>query len=174
MTELKRPVMTTPRDVYTRRATPQDQGEILKFTLDEAMDAEGRVESVEVIERAISRALHSPKDTAHYFVACRRVDADQDELLGHVSVTREWSDWNDAHYVWITSMYVKPSSRGQGVMGALIEEVDEYARSIGSPEVRIYVHQDNERGGRAWRREGFVETSYWMGHRRVSPKSELL
>ena len=113
MTELKRPVMTTPRDVYTRRATPEDQGEILKFTLDEAMDAEGRVESVEVIERAISRALHSPENTAHYFVACRRVNADQDELLGHVSVTREWSDWNDAHYLCVDHQYVRQAEQSR-------------------------------------------------------------
>ena len=68
-------------------------------------------------------------------------------------------------------MYVSPFARGRGVMKALLEAVDDYARDLGAPEVRIYVHQENTRGTRAWLREGFVEAPYWMGHREVKPKS---
>ena len=176
--------------IQTRQASLEDQEAILQFTLDEAIEAEGRVEEIEVIQKAVQRALEEPEQTAYYFVAFREPEANDQsedgslnaisaenphqELLGHVSVTREWSDWNNAHYVWVTSMYVKPSARGIGVMKQLLEEVDDYARSIGSPEVRIYVHQGNQRGTRAWLREGFSETSYWMGHRQVLPKDSKL
>lgn len=151
----------------TRQAILEDQIQLLTFTLDEAQEAEGRVEHPEVIESAIRHALIDPLGKAYYFVVHR---AHSSTLLGHVSVTREWSDWNDAHYVWITSMYVVPSARGQGAMEALLEAVDEYARSIGAPEIRIYVHEGNQRGTRAWLREGFVQAPYWMGHRPVQPK----
>ena len=176
--------------IQTRQASLEDQEAILQFTLDEAIEAEGRVEEIEVIQKAVQRALEEPEQTAYYFVAFREPEANEQaedgslnaisaepphqELLGHVSVTREWSDWNNAHYVWVTSMYVKPSARGIGVMKQLLEEVDDYARSIGSPEVRIYVHQGNQRGTRAWLREGFSETSYWMGHRQVLPRDSKL
>ena len=151
----------------TRQATPSDEAQLLRFTLDEAEEAEGRAERPEVIASAIKRALHNPEETAYYFVAHQEAS---DELLGHVSVTREWSDWSCAYYVWVTSMYVTPSARGRGVMSALLETVDDYARSIGAPEVRIYVHQSNQRGARAWLREGFTEAPYWMGHRAVTPR----
>lgn len=150
----------------TRQAAPMDEQTLLRFTLDEAREAEGRAEPQDVIHASIRRALHDPEGCAYYFVVQRE---GSEELLGHVSVTREWSDWNNAHYVWITSMYVTPKARGLGAMSALNEAVDDYARSIGAPEVRIYVHQGNARGTRAWLREGFVEAPYWMGHRAVKP-----
>ena len=156
----------------TRQATPQDEQVLLRFTLDEAVEAEGRAEHPEVIERAIRRALSEPEAHARYFVVEQLADQSLNqglELLGHVSVTKEWSDWNDAHYLWITSMYVKPSARGTGAMQALLEAVDDFARSVGAPEVRIYVHKGNHRGTRAWLREGFQDAPYWMGHRAVSP-----
>jgi len=150
----------------TRPATIHDEQALLRFTLDEAQEAEGRVENPEVIGSAIRHALMAPEERARYFVVHREGSA---ELLGHVSATREWSDWNDAHYVWITSMYVTPEARGLGAMSALNEAVDDYARAMGSPEVRIYVHKSNERATRAWLREGFTEAPYWMGQRKVKP-----
>ncbi|MEE2643662.1 MAG: hypothetical protein VYD19_01905, partial [Myxococcota bacterium] len=86
-------------DFQTRQATLADEETLLRFTLDEAEEAEGRAEPAEVICAAIRRALTAPEESAYYFVAHR---VGSEALLGHVSVTREWSDWNNAHYVWIT------------------------------------------------------------------------
>ena len=156
---------TPTSTLSVRWATSDDEAQLLQFTLDEAVEAEGRAERPEVLQAAIRRALQEPEVTARYVVAER-----EGELLGHASVTKEWSDWNNAHYLWISSMYVTPSARGVGVMSALLEAVDELARELGAPEVRIYVHKTNARGTRAWQREGFEEAPYWMGHRKVQPK----
>lgn len=149
--------------IETRQATLDDHEDLVRFTLEEAEEAEGRSEPSEVISKAIKGALSAPDEKARYYVA----HTPSGELLGHVSVTREWSDWNNAHYLWITSMFVTPGARGRGVMSALIESVDQLAREIGAPEVRIYVHKTNQRATRAWTREGFTESPYWMGSRQV-------
>lgn len=159
------------------QAEEKDHRALLKFTLDEAIEAEGRACDQSLISEAIKAALCDPEEKARYFIARSRVktevcsEVSLDQASGHVSVVKEWSDWNKAYYLWITSMYVAPFARGQGVMGALLEAVDDYARALGSPEVRIYVHRENMRGSKAWIREGFVEAPYWMGHREVKPKT---
>ena len=153
------------------RAAQSDHGTLLKFTVDEAIEAEGRANDIPLISEAISAALDDPMGKALYFIARSYTMASPSSASaqpsGHVSVVKEWSDWNNTYYLWITSMYVAPFARGEGVMSALLEAVDHFAREIKAPEVRIYVHKENMRGTRAWLREGFKESPYWMGHREV-------
>jgi len=164
-------------DLLIREATLEDLAPLSGFTLDEAREAEGRVEDTKRVYDAIEAALRDPTFKARYFVAVDISKEAQDRsskinnLVGHCSVTREWSDWNNAHYWWITSMYVHPESRGKGVMSALLSKVDESAKEAGAPEVRIYVHENNERALRAWRREGFESAPYWMAYRKVDRDS---
>lgn len=152
-------------DWHVRQGQMEDATTLLSFTLDEAVEAEGRVENQERVHKAIRLALEDPKDKALYLV----VSASQDSqtLVGHCSITREWSDWNCAHYWWISSMYVRPQDRGKGAMQALLAEVDRRAKIENVPEVRIYVHKSNQRATRAWNREGFLSSEYWMGSRKV-------
>ena len=160
-------------DLLIREATLEDLEPLVRFTLDEAREAEGRVEETQQISEAIEAALLDPTFKARYFVAvdmCKEAHDQRSELkslVGHCSVTREWSDWNNTYYWWITSMYVHPESRGRGVMSALLSKVDEKAKEAGAPEVRIYVHEHNERALHAWRREGFESAPYWMASRKV-------
>ena len=176
----ERDAMSSRLETRVEWAQPSDHETLLRFTIDEAVEAEGRASDVSLIDEAVEAALLDPEGKALYLIARSRSD---DQLTtsmssaqtswrasGHVSTVKEWSDWNNTYYLWITSMYVAPHARGQGVMRALLEAVDDYARELGAPEVRIYVHRENERGARAWRREGFTEAPYWMGHRVVRPR----
>jgi GNAT superfamily N-acetyltransferase len=150
-----------------RTAVRNDIDSILRFTLDEAIEAEGRVENPDQVKEAIRLAIEDPVFKAHYLVVSPQNNSTY--LQGHCSITREWSDWNCTYYWWITSMYVEPHGRGKGAMQALLQEVDRLAALDGVPEVRIYVHTRNQRATRAWQREGFAECDYWMGARKIKP-----
>lgn len=172
-----------PLETRVSRAQMSDHEALLRFTIDEAVEAEGRVSDITLISEAIEAALLDPEGKALYLIARSKPSDDLEARpsvaqalwrdSGHVSIVKEWSDWNNTYYVWITSMYVSPHARGQGVMGALLKAVDDCARELGAPEVRIYVHRENERGARAWCREGFTEAPYWMGHRAVQPREDI-
>lgn len=146
----------------TRLATSEDLELLVAFTLAEARAAEGRELNEAPVRSAIEAALAAPEAMAQYIVV-----EGPEEVVGHCSVYREWSDWAAVPYLWIQSMYVHPAHRGGGAMGALLRAVDDHARRLGAPEVRIYVHRDNARAQRAWTREGFLPAPYTMAIRKV-------
>lgn len=76
-------------------------------------------------------------------------------------MTFEWSDWHDAWYWWIQSLYVVPERRGQGVYSALWKAIQDEARRRGNVRsLRLYVEKHNDPGLRAYRGHGMTETPY--------------
>jgi ribosomal protein S18 acetylase RimI-like enzyme len=57
----------------------------------------------------------------------------------------------------LISMWVAPCARGQGVAGALMDAVIEWARARGIETVSLRVMEGNERARAFYRRCGFVE-----------------
>jgi ribosomal protein S18 acetylase RimI-like enzyme len=65
-------------------------------------------------------------------------------IVGQLQVTYEWSDWRNANFWWIQSVYVKPEFRRQGVYKYLHQYLVEQARR--TPQVcglRLYTSKDN-------------------------------
>ena len=83
------------------------------------------------------------------------------QVAGALLVTAEWSDWRNARFWWIQSVYVVPSARRRGVYRALHEEVRRRARVAGDVcGVRLYVEADNASAQRAYSRLGMHARSY--------------
>jgi predicted GNAT family acetyltransferase len=83
--------------------------------------------------------------------------------VGQLLVTYEWSDWRNATFWWIQSVYVVPEWRRQGVYRAMHHAVLADARS--RPEVcgvRLYVERHNEVAQTAYVRVGLKEAAYTM------------
>jgi GNAT superfamily N-acetyltransferase len=83
-------------------------------------------------------------------------------VVGSVSVAKEWNVWNAGYYWWIQTIFLMPEYRGQDLMRFLIEHVRDQAKRERALEVRLYIHKDNERGRKAYNREGFVDSAYEM------------
>jgi ribosomal protein S18 acetylase RimI-like enzyme len=138
-----------------RRAEGTDLRHLVSFTVAEAREAEGMDLEPSTVRRGVEAGLSDP-EIASYWVA----ESTHGQVVASVSVVREWSDWHALHYWWIQSMYVMPAHRGQGLVESLIEAVAEEARAVGAAELRLYVHNENRRAIRAYRRCGFLDSPY--------------
>lgn len=77
-------------------------------------------------------------------------EADDDEVFGGAVQQRQ------AH---IVGVFVRPECRGSGVIDALFAAAVEWAWSVPDvARVRLYVHEDNARAERFYRRYGFVRS----------------
>lgn len=56
----------------------------------------------------------------------------------------------------IVAVYVSPELRGQGVLGAMVDEIAAWLRSRGHDEMTLMVHEDNHRAIRAYEKLGFA------------------
>lgn len=83
--------------------------------------------------------------------------------VGTLMVTREWSDWRNAHFWWIQSVYVIAEFRGKGVYGALHRDV--VSRAANDPEVvgvRLYVEKENDHARGVYKKLGMHLCEYDM------------
>jgi len=138
-----------------RRAGLSDLEQLVEFTLSEAKEAEGRGQDKERARLGILAALED-ESVAAYWV----IETAADEIVGNISVVKEWSNWSAGYYWWIQSLYIQPEHRGRGLMERLIQTVKESAREGQALGLRLYVHKDNNRAIKAYIRCGFADSDY--------------
>ncbi|MDN5925181.1 MAG: GNAT family N-acetyltransferase, partial [Xanthomonadales bacterium] len=65
------------------------------------------------------------------------------ERVACLLVTFEWSDWRNADFWWIQSVYVMPAARRQGVFRALYAQIAQDAQRADAAGLRLYVERNN-------------------------------
>ena len=142
-------------DYMIRRARLADLEKLLGFALSEAKEAEGISLDREKARKGIQAALED-ESVAIYWILQRRPK----EVVGNISIVKEWSNWNAGYYWWIQSLYLEPEHRGRGLMEALMQAVGESARQNKALDMRLYVHKNNKRAIKAYLKTGFAHSDY--------------
>lgn len=141
---------------YTiRKALRSDIDTLVRFTLQEAYEAEGVERDETAVTRGVEGAFRDPP-LATYWMA----EASGQGVVGSTSVVTEWSDFQGGHYWWIQSLFIVPEHRGGGLVDLLIDRLARAASAAGALELRLYAHSSNERALRAYRRCGFTIAPY--------------
>ena len=146
------------RPYSVRDATGTDVDVLVAFALQEAQEAEPYAANEDAVRHGIAAAFGQPPRST-YWVA--EFDG---QVIGSVSIVREWSNFRGGDYWWIQSVFILPEHRGRGVLEALIDRVAAAARAMGALDLRLYARESNYRALRAYRRYGFVNTPYVMMH----------
>ena len=78
-------------------------------------------------------------------------------------ITYEWSDWRNATFWWIQSVYVLPEYRKQGVFRKLFQYVESLARTRGDVcGLRLYVDHANRYAQATYEALGMKQSHYRM------------
>lgn len=138
-----------------RDACPEDLETIVEFNIRLAIDSGDKVPQRETLRRGVQRALESP-ELCRYFVAEK-----EDQPVGQIMITYEWSDWRNGMIWWLQSVYVEREHRGQGVFRALLDHVRDRAREGSEARCfRLYVLETNTRAQEVYRRCGLSHGGY--------------
>jgi GNAT superfamily N-acetyltransferase len=138
-----------------RNAKLDDLDSLVEFVIAEANEAEGIIKSSEIVLNGIKAGLENP-EIARYWI----LEDENGNPVVNVSVVKEWIDWNCAFYWWIQSMFLLPNYRGIGLMEVLLKEVRLAAGNENAIELRLYVHKDNHRAIKAYKKVGFCNSDY--------------
>lgn len=156
------PLKESP-EIAVRRAVSADSEAIVGFNLSMASETEGKTLSAALLTSGVAAVFDDPSK-GFYVIA-----EDGGRPVGSLLVTTEWSDWRNAFFWWIQSVYVEPASRGRGVYRRLHRWVENTARSEGNVcGLRLYVDAENaaarsvyERMGMSRSRYDFFESAGW-------------
>lgn len=142
-------------EVEVLKAESGDVFILVEFNLKMARETENRELDPEILLAGVRGVFENP-GRGFYLVA-----KNGDQVVGSLMVTKEWSDWRNADFWWVQSVYVMPAFRKQGVFRKLYETVRKMA--LAEKDVcgcRLYVEKDNEAAQAAYERRGFRETHY--------------
>lgn len=125
-----------------RPAVAQDIPTIARFNAEMARESENIELPMERVSAGVAGLFNNPA-RGRYWVC--ELDG---KVAGQLMITYEWSDWRNADFWWIQSVYTDPKFRKRGVYRALHENVVAAARAAGACGVRLYVERHNS-GARA-------------------------
>lgn len=140
-----------------RLANAADADAFVEFNQAMAFETEGKQLDPDVVGPAVA-AVFADERKGFYVVA-----EDDGNVIGGLMITYEWSDWRNAWFWWIQSVYIRPEARGQKIYTKLYAFVKEKAREAGDVYgIRLYVETDNSRAQRIYEKVGMEQSHYLM------------
>lgn len=138
-------------------AEMQDTETLVQFQLAMAQESEGTQLDYVTVREGVKNAIED-ENKAIYLIA-RNED---NEAIGSLMLTTEWSDWNNARYYWIQSVYVHPEFRRQGVFRELFEFARVIAENDNAGALRLYVDKENIVAQKVYQSLGMHDSHYLM------------
>ncbi len=141
--------------IKIRRAVKDDVETLVHFNSSLAEETEATLLDKTTATAGVEAVLDDPSK-GFYLIA-----ESDGHPAGGLLVTTEWSDWRNAMFWWIQSVYVEKESRQRGVYTALHRHVEELARENKSVcGIRLYVDHDNSGAQAAYERLGMQPGRY--------------
>jgi ribosomal protein S18 acetylase RimI-like enzyme len=151
--------MPLPNQLIIRAANLDDVDSIITFSAAMALETENRrLDEARLREGTLS-LLNAP--SYGFFIVTELRDEEQRRLIGQLMITYEWSDWRNAVFWWIQSVYVATPWRRQGVFRRMHDVIVGQAKA--DPRVcgiRLYVEQDNRTAQTVYQRVGLSRSAY--------------
>lgn len=145
------------KHITIREAGKTDSEAIIQFNINMAWETEERKLAREKITSGVNSLLQKP-EYGFYLVA-----ESENEIVGTLMITYEWSDWRNGIFWWIQSVYVKPEFRRQGVYRKMYKTIRKLAdEHPGVCGCRLYVEKENEAAQQTYQNLGMTETHYKM------------
>lgn len=144
-------------EIRIRDATASDIDRIAEFQQALALESEGKRLDDRLLLPGIRRVFQEPA-RGFYLVA-----ENEDTVVGSLLITYEWSDWRNANFWWIQSVYVDSQWRRRGVYRALHAYVHDIATSRDDIcGIRLYVERNNTVAQQTYNSLGMSHSQYHL------------
>ncbi len=144
-----------------REATSKDIPTLLDFQLKMALETENITLEISSLSMGVHRLFKDPAKGRYY------VAEENEEVVGCLMTTSEWSDWRNGTILWIQSVYVPKEHRGKGVYTALYDFIKQMVTH--DPDmtgIRLYVDKTNQPAQQVYKKLGMDGEHYatfeWM------------
>ncbi|MFN0139972.1 MAG: N-acetyltransferase family protein, partial [Pyrinomonadaceae bacterium] len=139
-----------------RIATKDDVDSLVEFNQAMALETEGKRLDSTIVDPAV-RSVFTDTEKGFYVVA-----EEDGMIVGGLLVTYEWSDWRNAWWWWVQSVYIRPEGRGKRIYSLLYDFVKAKAKDAGAYGIRLYVETENVHAQRVYEKVGMQRSNYIM------------
>lgn len=142
-------------NLHIRYGVETDVSILAGFQLRMAEETEGLQLEEELVAEGVLQLLRD-RSKGFYLVA----ENENEDLVGCLIITYEWSDWRNGWIWWIGSLYVEKTFRRQGIFRLLLDRIIELSREQNVRALRLYMDEQNEQARAAYLRSGFKFSNY--------------
>lgn len=143
--------------IEIRQATSDHVESLVAFNSAMALETENKQLHRPTLETGVKTLLQRPELGFYLVAVC------EDEPVGSLMVTSEWSDWRNGLLWWIQSVYIKPDYRRRGIYRQLYSRVKALAEQQGDVcGFRLYVEKDNGSAQQTYRALGMRDSGYLL------------
>lgn len=141
--------------IIIRNANKDDISMIVKFNSAMAIETEDKELDSVTVNKGVEAVLNNT-ELGLYFIA-----ESNGVTIGQLLITKEWSDWRNAEFWWIQSVYVHPDFRNKNVYKMLYSKVIRTAKESGKIcGIRLYVDKNNTIAQKVYSKLGMTESNY--------------
>jgi ribosomal protein S18 acetylase RimI-like enzyme len=156
-------------DLLIRQGELGDLQVLVEFNQALIYETENKQLPINDINAGVETILKNP--TLGFYLLAQK----NNQVVGSLMVTTEWSDWRNGLYWWIQSVYVHPHFRRQGVFKALYQAVKQQAKTQASglkvSGFRLYVEKENVIAQRTYQSLGMEKSHYEIFEELLEPKN---
>lgn len=144
-------------DFHIRLAEPRDLESLVTYNMALASETEDRQLERSLLQSGVESIL-ADSTKGFYVVMEHRPTG---EMIGQLLITFEWSDWRNAVFWWLQSVYVHKDWRRKGVFKTLYDYVLAEGKRRGNVAgIRLYVEQDNAVAQQVYTQAGLSAVPY--------------
>jgi ribosomal protein S18 acetylase RimI-like enzyme len=148
--------MKKMKNLFIREARIIDSERIIDFQKKMALETENIILDHDTINQGVHAVFADPHKGKYYVAEC------DNEVIGSLLITYEWSDWRNSFVWWIQSVYIQPDHRRQGVFKEMYRHVREIAMQNLVAGLRLYVEIENIKAQKTYEAMGMNGTHYRM------------
>ena len=142
-------------NLIIRKASNNDINTIVTFNYLMAKETETILLDKNIVKLGVKSVITDPSK-AQYWIA-----ENNNEIIGQLMITYEWSDWRNGDMWWISSVYVTENFRRRGVFSALYKHIEHMAKeNPGCCGIRLYIEKHNERAQKTYLSLGMNDAGY--------------
>ena len=164
-----------PANISIRPAVPSDLDHLVEFNTAMALETEGRTLDQSLLRAGVQGILGDPSRGFYLVGEIQEKGQPQPSVSGQLMITYEWSDWRNANFWWIQSVYVSTNWRRRGIFRELYQytydQVQERADACG---LRLYVEQENKTALAVYTKMGLETSPYRMLERDFASPPKLV
>ena len=142
-------------NITVREATREDTESIVRFQQGMAVETEGKVLDEALLRDGITEIFDSTQKGFYLVAEVNNV------VVGSLLITYEWSDWRNATFWWIQSVFVDANWRRKGVYRSMhdyVVNVAKYRKDICG--IRLYVERTNTIAQQTYKDLGMSHSHY--------------
>ena len=144
-------------DFHIRLAEPRDLETLVTFNLALARETENRQLDRTLLQAGVESLLAD--SSKGFYVVMEHLPTGR--TIGQLLITFEWSDWRNAVFWWLQSVYVHKDWRRRGVFKQLYDYVLRKGKRQGNVAgIRLYVEQDNAVAQEVYTQAGLSAAPY--------------